>query len=109
MAFFLSFVIWASSFDIFSTVSCILFFLLLTAHSLVPADLIRHDSRAHHDAERKTNLYGPLRAILPAGTAMPAFLRILYVGFVLLVIHINHIQRAGILTGSASGAEFLVN
>jgi hypothetical protein len=40
---------------------------------------------------------------------MPAFLRILYVGFALLVIHIDHIQRAGILTGSASGAEFLAN
>jgi hypothetical protein len=40
---------------------------------------------------------------------MPAFLRILYVGFVLLVIHIDHIQRAGILTGSASGAEFFID
>jgi hypothetical protein len=40
---------------------------------------------------------------------MPAFLRILYVGFVLLGIHIEHIQRAGVLTGPASGAEFLVN
>ena len=40
---------------------------------------------------------------------MPAFLRILHARFILLGIHIKHIQRAGILTGPASGAEFLVN
>jgi hypothetical protein len=40
---------------------------------------------------------------------MPAFLRILHERFVLLFVHINHIQRAGVFTSPASGAEFLVD
>jgi hypothetical protein len=40
---------------------------------------------------------------------MPAFLGILHERFVLLFVHINHIQRAGIFTGPASGAEFFVD
>jgi hypothetical protein len=40
---------------------------------------------------------------------MPAFLRIFHERFVLLFVHINHIQRAGVFTSPASGAEFLVD
>jgi hypothetical protein len=40
---------------------------------------------------------------------MPALLRILHAGFVLLFVHINHIQRAGVFTGPAPGAQFLID
>jgi hypothetical protein len=40
---------------------------------------------------------------------MPALLRILHISSIFLGIHIKHIQRAGILTGPASGAEFLAD
>jgi hypothetical protein len=84
-------------------------FILSPVFCLLYSSSIRYYSRAHHHAKGETYLYGPFRAILPAGAAMPAFLRILHKRFVLLFIHINHIQRAGVFTVPASGAEFLVD
>jgi hypothetical protein len=40
---------------------------------------------------------------------VPALVRILHERFVLLSVHVNHIQRAGVFTGPASGAEFFVD
>jgi hypothetical protein len=94
-----------SSFLIVSLVFLLRFLLF----PILGTSSVLHHSRAHHHAERKTNLYGPFRTVLPAGTAMPAFLRIFHERFVLSFVHINHIQRAGVFTGRAPGAEFLVD
>ena len=86
-------------------ISCI----LSACMCLLPTGSVRYHSRAHHHAKGETNFYRPFRAILPAGAAMPAFLRIPHKGFVLLFVHVDHIQRAGVFTSPASGAQFFVD